>query len=76
MTTMTINTASALEAAKYGVAAPAATVKGRSLFGRMMDAMIESRMRRAEIESRRVMAMLGQPKFNSTDYAMLPFQGE
>jgi hypothetical protein len=47
----------------------------RSFFTRLIDAMIESRMRRAQFEIRRAQAMVGEPK-DRLDYAMLPFAGE
>jgi hypothetical protein len=70
MTTITFNNVTT------GVTAPKATAKSRSLFARFIDAVIESRQRQAEIEARRVMALIGEPKLKSADYAMLPFQGE
>lgn len=47
----------------------------RSFFSRLIDAMVESRMRKAQIEIRRARTMIGEPK-EKLDYAMLPFAGE
>jgi hypothetical protein len=47
----------------------------RSFFSRLVDAMIESRMRRAQIDIRRAQAMVAEPK-SKLDYALLPFAGE
>jgi hypothetical protein len=69
MATIAINTASVA----------ASTVKHahsrKSFFGRILQAMIESRQRKAEIEARRVLALIGQPR-EELDYALLPFRGE
>jgi hypothetical protein len=69
MATATMNTAASLEAA-------AQTTETRpSFFSRLLQAMIESRQRQAEIEVRRAMALHGEPK-ERLDYALLPFAGE
>ncbi len=47
----------------------------RSFFSRLIDAMVESRMRKAQIEIRRAQAMVADPK-SKLDYALLPFAGE
>jgi hypothetical protein len=46
-----------------------------SFFGRLLQAMMESRQRQADIEVRRAMVLYGEPK-DRLDYAMLPFAGE
>jgi hypothetical protein len=69
MATATMHTTAALEA-------DIPTTETRpSFFSRLLQAMIESRQRQAEIEVRRAMAMYGEPK-EKLDYALLPFAGE
>ena len=69
MTTITANAAAALEAvADDRPARP-------SFFRRLGDAIVESRRRRAEIEVRRALAIMGEPR-ERLDYALLPFRGE
>jgi hypothetical protein len=46
-----------------------------TFFGRVLQAMIESRQRKAEIEIRRSQAVVGDRKQN-LDYFLLPFSGE
>jgi len=55
--------------------APTEAPARRSFFSRLVDAMIESRMRQAQIEIRRARAMIGEPN-EKLDYALLPFAGE
>ncbi len=55
--------------------APIKAPARRSFFSRLIDAMIESRMRRAQVEIRRAQAMVADPK-SKLDYALLPFAGE
>ena len=55
--------------------APAEAPARRSFFSRLVDAMMESRMRRAQVDIRRAQAMVGEPK-SKLDYALLPFAGE
>ena len=69
MATLAINTASFAETAGDTAAAKS------SFFGRLLQAMMESRQRQADIEVRRAMALYGEPK-DRLDYAMLPFAGE
>jgi hypothetical protein len=69
MATVAINSLSFASAAVSDVAAKP------SFFGRFMRAVAESRQRQAEIEIRRVRALIGEPK-DRLDYAMLPFAGE
>jgi hypothetical protein len=54
-------------------AAPSPVRKG--FFARFLQAMQESRMRQAQIEIRRVKAMIGDKK-SPMDDALLPFRGE
>ena len=56
-------------------AAPAERIAKPGFFSRLLNAMMESRMRRAQIEIRRAQAMVGEPK-GKLDYALLPFAGE
>jgi hypothetical protein len=46
-----------------------------SFFGRLLQAIMESRQRQADIAVRRAMAQYGESK-ERLDYAMLPFAGE
>ena len=69
MATITANTAAALENV---VSEPAARP---SFLKRLGAAIIESRRRRAEIEVRRALALMGEPR-ERHDYALLPFRGE
>jgi hypothetical protein len=69
MATLAFNSSSLVE-----TAAEAATSRP-SFFGRLLQAMMESRQRQADIEVRRAMALYGEPK-DRLDYAMLPFAGE
>jgi hypothetical protein len=46
------------------------------IFQRMLNSMIESRRRRAEIEIRRIRAIVEDNKATVPDYALLPFAGE
>jgi hypothetical protein len=71
MTTITLNSA-----ASIGTKAAQGSVAKPSLFARIVDAITESNRRRAEIETRRILALIEQPKVKSADYSMLPFQGE
>ena len=56
-------------------ASPAERVAKPGFFSRMLNAMMESRMRRAQIDIRRAQAMAAEPK-SKLDYALLPFAGE
>ena len=69
MSSLTFN--SPLAASSVSAAKPAKP----SFFARLTEAMIESRMRKAEIEIRRARAMIGEPR-DTLDYALLPFAGE
>ena len=69
MTTVTANIAAALDA--VSAERPARP----SLLRRLGNAMIESRRRQAEIETRRILALRGEP-LDRQDYALLPFAGE
>jgi len=55
-------------------AAPRAQTVRPSFLKRLVDAMIASRQRRAEIEIRRRMPLIGGPLHNN-DYALLPLGG-
>jgi KaiC/GvpD/RAD55 family RecA-like ATPase len=46
------------------------------IFQRVLNAVIESKRRRAEIEIRRVRAIIEDKKATVPDYALLPFAGE
>lgn len=53
------------------------SVAGRpGIFQRILNSMIESRRRRAEIEIRRIRAIIEDNKAAIPDYALLPFAGE
>jgi hypothetical protein len=69
MTTMTLNTA----ASNYET--PVKTRQKQPLIMRFFAAIAESRRHKAQIETRRVLAML-QSDTNAFDQALLPFQGE
>jgi hypothetical protein len=69
MATATMNTAAAIDAATE------TTETRPSFFSRLLQAMIESRQRQAEIEVRRALALHGEPR-ERLDYALLPFAGE
>jgi hypothetical protein len=69
MATLAFNTGTFAETAAKTVAAKP------SFFGRLLQAMMESRQRQADIAVRRAMALYGEPK-DRLDYAMLPFAGE
>jgi hypothetical protein len=70
MATTTYQTNAVSETASAGTAAPKA-----SFFSRLILAMQESRQRQAEIEIRRMRALVGD---NDTGFkhALLPFRGE
>jgi hypothetical protein len=72
--TMTTLTASASALGLSGKPAAKSAAKP-GFFGRVMAAMIESRQRKAEIEVRRVRALIEDSKPRA-DYALLPFAGE
>jgi hypothetical protein len=65
----------AINSASVAAASVKATPARPSFFSRVLQAMVESRQRKAAIEARRVMALLGQPR-EELDYALLPFRGE
>jgi hypothetical protein len=77
MSTMSLTT--------FGLAKSGAPVKANpahasksvapSVLHRLMDAVVESKRRRAEIEVRRVRALVTDNAL-TTDYAMLPFSGQ
>lgn len=69
MATITANIAAALDA--VSAERPAKP----SFLRRLGQAIIESRRRQAEIETRRVLALRGEP-LDRQDYALLPFSGE
>ena len=69
MATITANIAAALDAVSAEIPAKP------SFLRRLGQAMIESRRRQAEIETRRVLALRGEP-LDRQDYALLPFSGE
>ena len=69
MATLAFNTSTFAGAAAKTIAAKP------SFFGRLLQAMMESRQRQADIAVRRAMALYGEPK-DRLDYAMLPFAGE
>ncbi len=69
MATLTFN------AASHAASRTVATEGKPSFFSRFLSAVAESRQRQAEIEIRRVRALLGEPN-EQLDYAMLPFAGE
>jgi hypothetical protein len=55
----------------------ASTPATKLSFGkRLVNAMIVSRQRQAEIEIRKVRALIGDKANAKIDYAMLPFSGE
>jgi hypothetical protein len=69
MTTLALNTSTFAETTDGTAAAKP------SFFGRLLQAMMESRQRQANVAVRRAMALYGDPK-DRLDYAMLPFAGE
>ncbi|MFM9975079.1 MAG: hypothetical protein ACKVON_10970 [Beijerinckiaceae bacterium] len=71
MTTLTLNFFTTSRAPK----AAAKTASQPGLFARLIDAMIVSRQRKADIEIRRHRAIMDH-KSSNLDYAMLPFSGE
>jgi hypothetical protein len=62
-------------AATSGTTAQKDVVKRKGLLARLIAAMQESRMRKAEIEIRRVRALIGDNDV-SYQHALLPFRGE
>jgi hypothetical protein len=73
MATLTFNhTATVPAKAKAAVAANPAK---KSFFMRVVDAIQASNQRKADIEIRRMMAVMESSRAKP-DYAMLPFQGE
>ncbi len=72
MNTMSFNT---VQAAFKAERASMAKSAGPSLLQRLIGAVTASRQAKAEVETRRIRALLGQdaPAF---DYALLPFRGE
>ncbi len=69
MATLALNTSTFAETTGEAV------TTNPSFFGRLLQAMMESRQRQADVEVRRAMALYGEPK-DRLDYAMLPFAGE
>jgi hypothetical protein len=61
--------------AKADAAIAGTTAKAPGLFSRIVKAMQDSRQRQAEIEIRRMRALIGDPKSDFRE-ALLPFKGE
>jgi hypothetical protein len=73
MTTLSLNTATV-------IIEPVRRISRPGFFRRLLDAMIASRQRKAEIEVRRIQAMLNRSRRvrETADeaHALLPFRGE